>query len=162
MQQIADLVGVTRGRIQQITSKFGLNRLDGVRARRAEVAKRHANRLHAIHKENRSLKWWGCTNSERLRLNGGKPWRQPGTLAFAFFTKKRNVCRKSVALWKITFPEWVSLWQGLPPPGGRHRDALCLVRTHRDKPFTIDNVEIVPFHHAVLYRNPRRKRQRKF
>lgn len=147
MQQIADRYGVTRSRIQQIIANQGVTRMDGLIHKRAVLRKQHRRALSAMRKSNSIIDRWGCTHEEMIRLNGGRPMKEHGTLAYAFKQKRNNALRQH-AKWYITFPEWCALWKGHAFPNGLSRNAECVCRINPSKPYTIDNVCIAPLYRA--------------
>ena len=45
--------------------------------------------------------------------------------------------------WDFPFEDWVQAWQGRYDERGRTRDSICLTRTDLDRPWSLDNTQLL-------------------
>lgn len=88
---------------------------------------------------------WGCTASEFLFLR--KVPKDDTVSPYMRFIQHRNNVRKMdkvKPLWFLTLKQWWDIWSnsGKYNQRGKFRDAYCLTRKDRLKPYTVDNCHI--------------------
>ncbi len=133
-QEIADLHGLTRQRVQQLISKIGVTRNDGGGHFRAELN----DQKRAIHMDVMSVRKWGCAFSEYQTL---RDMKKP-TRAFA---SQRNAARHRGIGWELTLWDWWLIWQESGKWEQRGRGfGYVMARFGDIGPYARGNVEIIP------------------
>lgn len=54
---------------------------------------------------------YGCSLEDALRLNGCQPLRLARSPAMRFYDQKKAADKRGIE-WQLTFPQWLSIWQG--------------------------------------------------
>lgn len=112
LMEIGEIYGITRERVRQILSKFGVSATDGGQSLRARIAedRRQAKR------EAKCLLKNGCTLAQLEELRAvGIAMRKEGESYFrtpiGAFNCQRNSAANRGIDWKLTLWEWWTIWQ---------------------------------------------------
>lgn len=54
---------------------------------------------------------YGCSLEDALRLNADQPLRLARSPAMRFYDQKKAADKRGIE-WELTFPQWLSIWQG--------------------------------------------------
>lgn len=133
LEEIASIYQVSRERVRQIISTFGIPRSQGgksvkSRLRKAqeaqEKARKHEERFH-------------CTPEERKSI--------PADLRISYSEQRRSVRYLDKEAWKLNLMEWYDCWlkSGKIDQRGRSRNGYVLARIDKSKPFSAGNIHIV-------------------
>jgi hypothetical protein len=149
-EEIADVYGVTRQRIQQITKRHGITREHGgygLQALLRVAAKKEKKDAVKARKEQKTFEIYGCS-AERVReLTGTYPngyWARKSTIyPWAAYRMQRKNAIATGKGWEITFPEWWQVWQesGKWELRGRGQ-GYCMARYGDSDPYSLKNVYI--------------------
>lgn len=130
LQSIADECSVSHQRVQQILKKLGVSRCDGGQFLVAKL-KRDAKQTA---REAKCLALYGCSCSEYKKYvkNG---------LAAAYRCQLKNANARGIAF-KLTFVEWLSVWQrsGKIEERGRRKEAYVMSRICDKGGYEVGNV----------------------
>lgn len=150
LDQIGDMLGLTRERARQILAKatnIGVRDANWAGgASRFALVRKQAMRVEKSRRlETKAQKRFGCSLDELYSLNDGiSPWsQQRGNRARIFFLQKRAMLLNGVE-WKLTFPEWCKVWDDstMWSNRGRGKGKVTLARIDSTKPFEVGNVAI--------------------
>lgn len=141
LEEISQVAGVTKQRIQQILAKHGIRRCHGgAWVRESKTERREKQKLAA--RDARCQRRWGITLTEWVSIraaHGPSPFLR-------FYQQLYNASRRSIPF-LLTFREWWSIWQesGRWPERGRIGDLhrYVMARIGDAGPYAIGNVRIV-------------------
>lgn len=134
LEQIGQKYSITRERVRQIMKKrHGVTAKDGGAAERGRQNKAKRNKV----RDQKSLKAWGCTHREYMRI-----LRHKGRPTYAYWSQRKNANTRGIA-WEFNLWQWWKIWElsGHWDARGRgHGYAMC---RHNDVgPYSPDNVYI--------------------
>lgn len=133
LRQIGDKFGVSRERVRQImTKELGLPASDGGQAIKAEARREDRKRTLDIRCQARS----GCIVEQ---------WRSIPARARRAFVSQKNAARHNKVEWSISMWDWWLIWSASGQWENRGRGKYVLSRLDRGRPWTVENVSIVPF-----------------
>lgn len=93
--------------------------------------------------EARSQRQFGCSFEQSITLNDSLPLQQLGSKA-RLYTAQRLAAAKRGVEWRISFPEWLSVWMesGHWHERGRGAGRYCMARHGDVGPYSVANVSI--------------------
>lgn len=152
LEETATFLNLTRERVRQIQVKaraLGILEMhEGGASLRSKNLDYERRRNKMAMEEKRIRKFFGCGREEFYRLNEGySAWagkNYQNRRSVVYIHQKRAAVRS--AEWKLTFPEWWSVWEksGNWAFHGRGKGKMTLARLDNNKPFEIGNVAIMP------------------
>lgn len=145
LEQLGDVVGVTRERIRQRLKRIGVSYMVGGRHELLQ-----ASRL-AARVENRQLK-----RAEYERRRGFTPEQREAAInegfhkdAFLIWQSKRQNILREGGEWNLTYLQWLQVWKdsGRIAEHGKdkHGAQAIMVAKDRSKPWEVGNVHIVTY-----------------
>lgn len=148
MQDIADELGVSKQRVQQILKRNSVHSSDGGSIAKNSYIRQQKEKQKKIKRKQSVFSQYGCSESEALRINEGKKLAERGSPSYKYKSYKNNLDKKDIGC-ELTFPEWYDIWQksgkySLMRPG---KGGYSMVRKDYSKPASVDNVEVIPSHH---------------
>ena len=95
--------------------------------------------------ERNCFRRFGCDFEQATKANDGLGLNDPGSMAHAFDKQRRNALVRGVD-WRITLPEWASIWRdsGKWALRGRTAGSYVMGRNRDVGPYAAWNVSIVP------------------
>lgn len=145
LQQIGDVYGITRQRIQQILAKHGITARNGGRLLRATCRAFDKHMANKSRVEQKISKRYGCDLQTLIEINGSEK-REFGSPAWAFYWQKTNAGRRGIE-WKLSLPEWWKIWKesGHWEQRGRGIGRYVMARIADVGPYESGNVHIRSF-----------------
>lgn len=144
MAKIGKLLSISRERVRQImlrrhnrTAHTGMHFEKRITAKHA----RENDLLNAKQKNEDTyfLKRMGA-NKEAFLIRFGKDWHNKKNT----YDNARKIARKRNITWKISYYDWLTLWQALTLSPYYNSDIrYCFVRINENKPFELGNVEFL-------------------
>lgn len=144
LQEIGDVYGVTRERVRQLIRPHGVTRKDGGFHKTAAAKRQANNERAAALREARALRVYGCSYAELKRINYGMGLSDIGSPAYKYMRDRANNVKLGRAF-KLTLPEWVSLFEeaGGLLNRGLFSDGLVLSRLDKSGDCVMDNVRVI-------------------
>lgn len=146
LKQIGHRYGITRERVRQCLSVYGLGRLDGGLTMRSfkdvnkKISKKKTVRARA---EQRHFKRYGCS-AEYIGSVSDLPRSNPEHPLRKYTRHMKNARHHCGEPWLFTFKSWWEMWQASGKWGERGRGKYAMARYGNVGPFSPDNVEILP------------------
>lgn len=135
MTDIATDHGISRQRVQQILSSYGLSRNDGGANLRAEIRKDTVKSI----RDELYIKKYGYSYAEYIdiRTSLGNP-------AKCFREHRRNAAKRGIR-WKLNFRQWWEIWSssGRWNERGKKTGQFVMARTGDKGPYAVGNVQII-------------------
>lgn len=139
-KEIGERHGVSGSRIQQILKLMGVDSFLGGVSLRAFDKTRAAIDAANARRDDRCFATYKCSHADAFALNGNKNISDETGLARRYI-QQRNHARTRGIEFKLSFPEWVALWQDSGYLASRGRgEGYCMARVADQGAYEIGNV----------------------
>ena len=142
LQEIGDGYGISRERVRQIVSKYGVTAREGGEHARMERRETAASAARKNNQERRCQRLYGCSFVEMIAIcEAAKGVVQQPTKAFY---KQRGTAINRGIDWKLTLKEWWGIWEasGHWEDRGRGVQKFAMCRYGDSGPYSCENVFI--------------------
>lgn len=95
--------------------------------------------------EKNCFRRFGCEYAQAITANSGSSLNAAGSMAVAYDKQRHNAALRGIE-WRITFTEWVCVWNesGMWARRGRVAGCYCMARNADACPYAAWNVSIQP------------------
>lgn len=134
LEQIGRRYGITRERVRQIMTKhYGTRAANGGKA---EIT-RQVRRARFKHRNDRSLKVWGCSYRDYRKLV-----KHPDKPTYAYWAQRKNAVHRGIG-WELNLWQWWKTWEQSGHWGERGRGrGYGMCRLNDTGPYSVDNIYI--------------------
>jgi len=94
-------------------------------------------------RQRNAFRIYRCGEAEAIRLNAGRPLRDPGSLAFKYATQRTAANKRGID-WRLSFAEWLGIWEasGRLAQRGVGIGRYVMARHGDCGPYSVGNVSI--------------------
>lgn len=134
LQEVAEIYGVTRQRVQQVLKRVGCNWETSGRLQRSIDAEESRRNKAKEHLASQIAKRWGCSVEE------WKKGKSNGNIQ-RFVTQRKNAKHRGIE-WNFTYKQWIDWWAetGNIDNRGRGKELFCMSRLNDTGPYSPENV----------------------